>query len=129
MYVRHGGFCSGLECFDANFFGLSGAEARGMDPQQRMVLELVHIRFHGAGHATRELIGAKGAACVGQCGHGFECMISVGGRALEVGYAGLGLTASITSGRVPYLLGLKGPSVTIDTACSSSLVAADGCIA
>ena len=38
-------------------------------------------------------------------------------------YAGTGNTASVTAGRLSYLLGLSGPSLAVDTACSSSLVA------
>jgi acyl transferase domain-containing protein/NADPH:quinone reductase-like Zn-dependent oxidoreductase/acyl carrier protein len=41
---------------------------------------------------------------------------------LDVHYAS-GNAHSIASGRLSYLLGLKGPSLSVDTACSSSLVA------
>ena len=38
-------------------------------------------------------------------------------------YSGSGLTPSIASGRLSYVLRLHGASLSIDTACSSSLVA------
>src|SRR5262249_51789509 len=44
-------------------------------------------------------------------------------RALD-GYFTTGGSGSVASGRISYLLGAKGPSLTIDTACSSSLVTA-----
>ncbi|MGO4430043.1 beta-ketoacyl synthase N-terminal-like domain-containing protein, partial [Streptomyces sp. MCAF7] len=34
-----------------------------------------------------------------------------------------GNTGGVASGRISYVLGLRGPSLTVDTACSSSLVA------
>ena len=42
-------------------------------------------------------------------------------------FSATGATASITSGRFSYVLGLVGPCYTIDTACSSALAALHTC--
>ena len=128
MTVRHGAFVKGADLFDAAFFGLSPVESKIMDPQQRLLLEVIYQSFHVAGMPMTVLTGMSACITVGQChqdwGHvGFGTDSS---SLQKIGpYTGLGVSTAVSSNRVSYLLGLKGPSVTVDTACSSSLVAVD----
>jgi acyl transferase domain-containing protein len=56
--MMHGGFIHDLELFDANFFGISDAEAQEMDPQQRLVLEYAYLALLDAGY-TKDTIKGK----------------------------------------------------------------------
>ncbi|MET7683637.1 acyltransferase domain-containing protein [Streptomyces sp. NPDC005423] len=119
---RHGGFLDDVFGFDAAFFGISPVEARGMDPQQRILLQVVWEALEGAGVRPSSLAGTRGGVFVGQATTDYA---EVGPGPLERGVremVGSRLRAA-TAGRVSYALDLRGPSVVLDTACSSSLVA------
>jgi len=122
MYVHHGGFVEGAELFDAGKFSITKPEAECMDPQQRHLLETSYTAFVSAGFTKGELMGMLGAVFVGQDKCDWNRMLTGvhGGP-----FAATGGSSSISSNRINYVMGLKGPSATIDTACSSSLVAAD----
>jgi acyl transferase domain-containing protein/NADPH:quinone reductase-like Zn-dependent oxidoreductase/NAD(P)-dependent dehydrogenase (short-subunit alcohol dehydrogenase family)/SAM-dependent methyltransferase len=118
------GFCDHVDEFDAAFFGLSPREADGMDPQQRMLLEVCWETLENAGLAPDRLHSSPTGVYVGCAGsdYAYMQMKSGGERSFDAHFAS-GIAHSVLSGRVSYLLGLQGPSLTIDTACSSSLVA------
>ncbi|MCH9716522.1 MAG: polyketide synthase dehydratase domain-containing protein, partial [Gammaproteobacteria bacterium] len=122
-YTRHGAFMNGVENFDHNFFGISMAEARAMDPQQRLLLEITYDACHDAGYDKECLRGSSTSVHIGLANDDWATM----GRDHEAynPHFGAGVSSSIVSNRISYLLGLTGPSMTIDTACSSSLVAID----
>ncbi|WP_443098173.1 type I polyketide synthase [Actinoalloteichus sp. AHMU CJ021] len=120
-HTRHGGFIDGIADFDADFFRISRREARAMDPQQRMLLEVAWEALERSGIDPLTLQNSRTGVFVGTNGQDYATLLSaaaedVGGHALT------GTAASAMSGRLSYTLGLVGPSVTIDTACSSSLV-------
>ena len=124
MVSRVGGFLTGVDLFDAGFFGIAPREAAMMDPQQRLLLEVVWEALENAGIAPRSLAGSRVGMYLGIASGDYGQMQLQAGDAslLDVHFAS-GNAHSVASGRLSYLLGLKGPSLSVDTACSSSLVA------
>ncbi|WP_433598100.1 SDR family NAD(P)-dependent oxidoreductase [Nocardia sp. CA-135953] len=113
-YTRSGGFLDGVAEFDAAFFDISPREAVGMDPRQRLLLEVSWEALESAGIDPETLHGSAAGVFVG---------VASPQEYAAPGYGIPATAASVVSGRVAYVLGLEGPAVTVDTACSSSLVA------
>lgn len=108
--------------FDAEFFGINPIEARAMDPQQRMLLEIVYEAIDSCGMTIEGLRGSDTAVFAGvMCGD-YEAMLL---RDLDEvpTYFAVGTSRAVLSSRISYFFDWHGASVTTDTACSSSLVA------
>jgi acyl transferase domain-containing protein/NADPH:quinone reductase-like Zn-dependent oxidoreductase/SAM-dependent methyltransferase/acyl carrier protein len=122
--TRAGGFLGAVDGFDAEFFGIAPREAQGMDPQQRLLLEVAWEALEHAGQPPDRLEGSRTGVFVGMCSSDYAYLqLKTDDGALLDAHFSSGIAHSIASGRLSYLLGLQGPSLTIDTACSSSLVA------
>ncbi|WP_394838007.1 amino acid adenylation domain-containing protein [Pendulispora rubella] len=122
MVARRGGFLDDVGHFDAEFFGISPREAEAMDPRHRLLLETAWEALERAGIVPEQLRGTQTGVFVGLMSSNDYLPAQLGLEDLD-GYIGTGNTGSVASGRLSYVLGTHGPSMTIDTACSSSLVA------
>ena len=121
--TKWGGFVDNIDQFDATFFGISPKEAVGMDPQQRMLLEVSWEALENAGVGADLLNGSSTGVFVGMSTNDYASLLGMLGDSSLDAYSGSGVARSVAAGRLSYLLGLKGPNLAIDTACSSSAVA------
>ncbi len=123
MTTRWGGFLNQVDRFDHDLFGISPKEAKLMDPQQRLVLEVVWESLEHAGINPLSLHETATGVFMGACNSDYyQTLLQAGNQNSDL-YLATGCADSVISGRVSYILGLQGPSVSIDTACSSSMTA------
>src|SRR5581483_8931792 len=124
MYTRHGGFLDAIDRFDPHFFGIAPREAVTLDPQQRLLLEVSWEALEHAGQPVAALAGSETGVFIGISGSDYlKLQTQQRDLAKLETYVGTGTATSVAAGRLSYVLGLHGPSMSIDTACSSSLVA------
>lgn len=122
--TRRGGFIDEVDCFDAGFFRISPREAELVDPQHRLLLEVVWEALEQAGIAPGRLAGSDTGVFVGVMGHDYERLLRQQGSAQPIDpYFATGNANSIAAGRIAYYYDWHGPTLAVDTACSSSLVA------
>lgn len=123
-YVRAGSFLTHpVDRFEPEVFGLSAREAVGMDPQQRLILEVAWEALEHAGTAPDSLAGTSTGVFLGVSTTDYVRMRQERGEVSDVDAYQLMGEPSFTAGRLSHVLGLRGPSHVVDTACSSSLVA------
>lgn len=118
---QQGGYLTDVSGFDADFFGVSGREADVLDPQHRLLLEVVWEALEHAGLPPHQLAGSPTGVFAGLSYNDY--MDRLGGQPQELEGSILTNGHCVAAGRISYLLDLHGPSVALDTACSSSLVA------
>ncbi len=120
MASRWGAFLDQIDQFDWKAFRISRREAKYLDPQHRLLLEIVWEAFENAGIPLEEVSQSRTSVTIGQVWNDYLRMQSKNWSKLD-DYTGLGAMPSLASNRLSYVFDLQGPSMTLDTACASSL--------
>ena len=118
----------GLQHFDCERYGISPAEAAAMDPQQRVVLDMVRLALLDAGLDPDSLRGSNTGVYLAITQAMAPSNPDVGGAAFDQVpsvYAANSASVSSAAGRVSFVFDFHGPCAAYDTACSSSLVATE----
>jgi phthiocerol/phenolphthiocerol synthesis type-I polyketide synthase A len=118
----YGGYLDDIAGFDADFFRITPREAAVMDPQQRILLEVVRETLDHAAVPATALAGTATGIYVGVSAPEYGRLTGADAHAVDP-WAPAGAALSVTAGRLAYVLDTHGPNMAVDTACSSSLVA------
>jgi len=111
--VQHAGFIDGLGLFDNKLFQISPMEAKGMDPQQRHILETCYEALNHAGMRKKDVLGKYVGIITGSCHPEWAFVEHERGGAFDSGQA-------LMANRISFILGAMGPSCAIDLEMASS---------
>ncbi|MDC0766823.1 polyketide synthase, partial [Streptomyces sp. HD] len=120
---RWGGFLDEVDRFDAGFFGIAPREADTMDPQQRLALELAWEALEDSRIIPAHLASTSTGVFIGAAHDDYATLLHGLGPESVTHQSFTGTHRALVANRLSYLLGLRGPSLTLDSAQSSSLVA------
>ena len=129
---RFGAFVDDIEQFDDSFFRISPVEAEWLDPQQRMMLETSWQALEDAGIDPEELRESRTGVYVGISNDEYRMLVVDSNKPAEAAgclYALSGTNLNGASGRVSFVLGLRGPAKAVDAACASSMVSVHDAVA
>lgn len=119
---RKGGFLDDPRLFDAAFFKISEIEAKQIDPQHRLFLEVSIRALNDANITLDSLNNSNTGVYCGLSTHEYS-QLNYKDHIQFNAYTCIGSAGSAAAGRLAYFLNLKGPCITADTACSSSFSA------
>ena len=124
-YVKSRGIIEDIDKFDASFFRFTPKDAAGIDPQQRVFLEIAWAALENAGCNPATYPGAIGVwAGMDPSTYLWENILPNRQLVEETGVFPVVLNndKDYLATRLSYKLDLRGPSITLQTACSTGLV-------
>ncbi len=116
-----------LDRFDAAFFRVHGPQARRMEPQLKLLLEVSWEALIDAQLDPADLRDADAGVYIGATQADANVAWARDETAIT-GYENTGSAASMFANRLSFFYDFHGPSKCVDTACSSSLVAFDDAV-
>ncbi|MEJ8546225.1 amino acid adenylation domain-containing protein [Brevibacillus borstelensis] len=112
------GYLDEIDKFDHELFQILPGEAKYMDPQQRIFLEMVYEAIEDAGYGNGKINNTKTGVYIGNCPTEYGMIASQ-----ESSLAVTGTNVPFIASRVNYVFNLRGPALAFSSTCSSSLVA------
>lgn len=124
-FVPVHGHLTDADRFDNTLFRVSPREAEMMDPQHRLMLEVVWTALEDAGVRARDESTPVTGVYASASGSGYLHTMLRNGTLDPLTFEDAlhGTEPDFMASLVSYKLGLTGPAVAVQTACSSSLVA------
>ncbi|MFS0762819.1 amino acid adenylation domain-containing protein [Peribacillus phoenicis] len=121
---KWGGFLTDIDKFDSLFFGIPPSEAKYMDPQVRLALEMVWHTLEDSGYTIsrlRELQekGERVGVFIGSMYQHYHLLADSNDLKAVLAIQ----SYSAIANRISHFYNFQGPSMAVDTACSSSLMA------
>ncbi|MER5319556.1 beta-ketoacyl synthase N-terminal-like domain-containing protein [Streptosporangium roseum] len=105
-----------IDRFDAGFFGITPADARAMDPQQRRFLQVAYHCLEDAGQVSR-IRGSRTGVYVSAAPGDYS-----GALGELTPSAVPGVVPSFVASRLSYHFDLRGPAFVSSATCASSLL-------
>lgn len=105
-----------VSAFDARFFSIPGAEANGVDPQHRLLLEITYEAIENAGIPLESLRGSDTSVHMAMFARDYNGMGFKDAFQQHTNHL-VGAGDAILANRISYLLDLKGTSNVLDTGC------------
>jgi len=120
MTSRWGGFIDHVDRFDWRAFRILPREAKYMDPQHRLLLEVAWEALEDAGLPLQEVAGSRTGVFMAIMWNDYLRLQSRDLSQLN-GYTVTGNAFAFAPNRISYTFDLRGPSVAVDSACAGSL--------
>jgi len=126
-YIARKGIIKNATYFEPQLFGISTAEARLMDPQLRIFLELIWEALEDCGHLRETELGIVSVIASQGNNNTYTEKKIVNNPLVDQAYSEMSQIINhgddFLATRVSYHFNFTGISYTVQTACSSSLVA------